>query len=280
MKRQTMKRFTLYLLPLALLLGACSEEAERPEADENDQSTVRTEPAEFRQTLADSLPLEVPDPEIGANRPTDTRPDGDPAAFGVASARIEFRVTGDRRGKMIHEFREYGRYNRQYDSTVAMKKNDPNGVIHELSITNPRVIGKYNYLTDSGWGIVNKAETMIKEQAAMTQKTAFDLYVAGTNAEKLTDTTINGYETEVYRTDIGPLVQTTWFWRHIPIRMHYFAPYDDLEWTYEPMKIELNPTFPQDHFLFTDDYNIRMQVAPPAPGVAPPPPALTDPRGE
>ena len=112
-----------------------------------------------------------------------------------------------------------------------------------------------------------------------TNLSAFDLFVKQSNAKKLADTVINGYQTEVYRTEGGPLVQTTWFWRHIPIRIHYFAPMEDLEWTYEPVSIETDLEFPENHFLFTEEYNIRMQAAAPAPGLAPPPPALTDPRG-
>ena len=271
----------MLLLSLVLVAGGCSEEEGAPEEGQEGFPTARTEPAEFRQeSLSDSLPLAAPEGDLGENSPVNATPEGKPAPFGIESARVVFRVTGDRSGKMIHEFRDYGRYNRQLDSTVPKDPNAVPGPIHELSITNPKVIGQYNHFAKSGWGIVNTSEKMLEDSTAGTNLSAFDLFVKQMNAKKLADTVINGYQTEVYRTESGPLVQTTWFWRHIPIRIHYFAPMEDLEWTYEPVSVEVNPEFPENHFLFTDDYNIRMQVAPPAPGLAPPPPALTDPRDQ
>ncbi len=265
------------LLPGLLLLSACGEDenAGDPEAGGVEMNEPRTEPADFRQTLDTDLPLDPAEGAISEDKPVLKTPDGKIAPYGVKSARIVFDIKGDRKGRMIQEFDNYGLVDRRHDSSVATKQNDPNGSLNELSIINPEISGTYDFNQKSGWAVPNTFhQDMENGPEGKKYKSSLEFFLEMSKAKKLGDTTINGYETQVYQVDGGPLVQTIWMWRNIPIRFHYFAPFDNLEWRYEPVSITLDPELPAKHFEFPKEYKVRMQAAPPTGGVSPPPPAL------
>lgn len=265
------------LLPGLLLLPACDEDesAGDPEADGVEMNEPLTDPAEFRQTLDTDLPLEPADEKISENKPAVKTPEGKIAPYGVKSLRIVFDIKGDRKGRMVQEFDNYGLLDRRHDSSVATKQNDPNGSLNELSITNPEISGTYDFRAKSGWAVPNMFEEELKKGVdGKSFTSSLEYFLAVSGAKKLGDTMINGYQTQVYRVDGGPLVQTIWMWRNIPIRFHYFAPYQNIEWRYEPVSITLDPELPADHFTYPKSYNIKLQAAPPRGGVSPPPPEL------
>ena len=266
------------LLPGLLLLPACGEEdgAGNPESDQEvEYREARTEPAEFRQTLDSELALEPAADEIAEDKPVAKTPDGKIAPYGIESARIVFDIKGDRAGRMVQEFDRYGLVDRRHDSSVALKSNDMGGSINELAITNLETMGSYDLNQKSGWAIPNSFQQDVAEGADGTPfSSGIEYFKEVTGAKKLGDTTINGYKTQVYRIEGGPIVQTIWMWRNVPIRFHYFVPMEDLEWRYEPVSITLDPEFPTGHFEYPKEYNIRLQAAPPRGGLAPPPPEL------
>ena len=264
----------ILFLSVAILPGCGDEEAGEPEtyANNSEFPEAATEPTEFRQTLDSDLPLPEAEETTGNDapeRPADKRL----APFGVESARIVYEVKGDKVGRRVHEFRDYGLFDRTEDSVVALKENDPDGMMLNLSLSNPEVYGTYDFTTSSGWAVPNNDAQVIGD-SLKDGETPFELFVRQSGIKQLPDTTINGYKTRVYRQESGPFVHTMWIWRDVVIRQHYFAPYENIEWRFEPVSIELNPIFPENHFIFPDDYKIRLQVAPPSGGLAPPPPEL------
>ena len=271
-------RTTLRALPLLplLLLGACGEDAaDDPEREAGRDTNVGNgiNPAPLRMTLDSTLDLPTAEPAIGSDTLLMRTPEGEPAPYAIRSARIRFNVVGDRVGTIDHIFRDYGRYERRVDSVMPTKENDPSPPLHELAITTPVFTGSYSYLSKQGWEMpIGK---MYDDYLASPDATTLSLNeyeMKQSKAKRLADTTINGYETRVYRIEGGPMIITLWMWRGLPIRVHNFVPLDDLSFTYEPVSIELDVATPDELFTFPKGARIEKRETPPPPGVAAPPP--------
>ena len=273
-------RGTLFLFCISLLinLNSCTEER----GNSNDSPAIEeggTEPAAFRMRVDSSLAVEPPTAEIGKDSMLFRTPDGEPAPYGIESALILLETKGDRRGTLTHIFKEYGRYERVVDSTMPVQDRGPNFPNHSLAITTPEFTGTYNFLTQYGWQMPMNYSFYLDSAESKTMS-LMEYTLKQIEAKKIGDTTINGYQTQVFRTENEVEINTIWMWRGVPIRLHTFLPLDDLEFRLEPVSIEINPDIPDDAFTFPKGVHIQKRNSPPPPGVIPPPMPGPAPSGD
>ncbi|MGE3802550.1 MAG: hypothetical protein AB7H80_16150 [Candidatus Kapaibacterium sp.] len=260
---------------LASFIAACSEETS--DKDSSATTDVEAGPAEFRMTLDPALSLPAPAEALGKDTIIVHSPEGEPALYGIESARIIFEMKGDRTGRIEHIFKDYGRYERKVDSTMPLKDVGSNYPNHTLAITTPEITGNYDYLTNYGWQMPMRYQFPADSAAAKNLSIGeFEMLKLG--GKKIGDTVINGYQTRMYRMDNPTIIQTFWVWRGIPIRVHMFLPLDNLEFRFEPVKIELNPTLSDDTFAFEKWMKIEKRESAPLPGPRPIPQTAPEPE--
>ncbi len=262
--------FPLLLTLIALVLVGCGDDTpERKAYVDPDAKEVRNEPLDLRVTVDDEVAIPAADSATGSDRRRMTAPDGEPAPYSVESLKIVFAVKGDYSGTIEHWVDDWGRNEWRRDSI-----RDQSGelLVNELAITTPSESGRLIVDEKIGWKAPNRLMAMYKSEFESREKSPFTMTMEQVGGEYIGDTTIAGYKTRIYRIDGGTTVQTLWVWRDFPIRIHYFMPYDDIEYRFEPVSIEHDPTIPADLFEWPEDYEIDNLPKPPNVNVAPPPP--------
>lgn len=254
---------------LALFVGCGDDEPERKPYVDPEATEVRTEPAEFRMNVDDEIELDAVDEEDGRDTVRLRGPDGEPRPYSVESLRIVFAVKGDRTGRIEHIFDDFGLYEWRRDSLV-----DPEGntVSNTVAITTPERSGLLYADEKKGWRAPNRSMLAYLGSFERREMNPFAFNMEQLEAERVGDTVIAGYQTRIYRIDMGSMIQTLWIWRDFPIRVHYFMPYDEIEYRFEPVEIERNPKIGSNRFEWPEDYTVDDLPSPPEPGIAPPPP--------
>ena len=260
----------LFILATSVLSFGCADDSpdHKPYVDP-DAKVIPLEPADLRVTLDDELGIPKADSVVGRDTARHRAPDGEPAPYSIKALKITFQVKGDYSGQINHIFDDWGRKEWRRDSVV-----DENGslLVNQLALTTPENTGVLYPAEKKGWRTLNRETNVYRQSADRRDKSQFEFVMDQIGAERLKDTVIAGYHTRVYRIDGGSSVQTLWIWRDFPIRIHYFLPYDDIEYRFEPVSIELNPTIAATQFEWPKGYVIDNLPNMPNTAVAPPPP--------
>lgn len=286
----TTLRTTLTLALLAVLgvgLVSCGEEKPGDTSGAEADWPPSGEPAEFR--MSESTPeLPAVDSSDQSGLAENTLPktgrvgaEEIPPVFGAKSGRLVQKYTGDRVGQKVTVFKDYGHVVRRSDSSAPLKVQDVTPMQHILHITTPQFVQQYDYAAKYGWRTPNRMLAPYFESGKVDSMSITEFIMGQLQAKKLPDTTINGYKTSVYQIENPGLVHTLWLWRGVPLREHFFAPMEDIEYWLEPVSLEIDTNPADDLFTMPEGYKILDRNTPPPPSALPPPPLKQDmPEGD
>lgn len=271
------KQLTTLYLTLSLLfsvgLTACGEGDPETEAATAEMNVpdAPTEPTPFRMTMGDPPDIKEATPELE----NDTRPKrtstGLIALYGIKSGKLVQRYEGERKGTRVYLFKDYGHFQRSTDTMQALNPRDQSSY-NVLNIGTPTTMVHYNYGTKQGWRAPQKFSDEY-QNSGMADSMFLVEYVfkEGYKAKRLSDTTINGYKTKVYRFETPNFVHTVWLWRGLILREHFFATLENVEYWVEPVSIETDISVKDSEFQVPESYAIEDRQGPPMPSALPPP---------
>jgi hypothetical protein len=225
-------------------------------------------------------------------------PEGGPARYGLASGRILQRFTGGLKGERTIVFDQWGLRERKDEVYAPDPPGRPGPIINSIVIANRDSFGMVEVRTKSGWIMKNTMDDRYMESDSSKKMSMARFIQATSPGRPIPDTVINGYQCKGFVNLAPGIRHITWVWRGIPIREHFIAEADSMEFWVETVELQPNISVPESSFHFPAGYtvtptpepkpgeqwvppNMRDQVAAPpgVPGAAAPPGGVMPPGG-
>lgn len=192
-------------------------------------------------------------------------PDGTPARYGLATGRIVQRFTGNSVGERRITFASYGTRERREENTAPNPPGSRGAINNIIGIVTPQENAYADIRTRLGWKRKNEGFSHFVASPESKKMSMAEYVVRTSGAERLPDTTINGYQCKVLRKEVNDMIITNWIWRGIVIREHLISPKDSVEYFVEPVEITPNIDVPDSTFTFPAGFKINEYVPPSKP---------------
>lgn len=227
-------RTLLCLLPLILLV-ACG----RGVTKSGDQKPGVDPPP--KGLASDTIPVRLSDEGL--------------AVFGVERARVELEFGGDRVGRQILEFDNWGLRRRLTTLSVHVP-GSVGGPDSSILIFTPQHVVAVDLIKDSGAAVIEpeggieRFTTLIDPE----RKQSLGEYIIAEEGFRRTgDTTLfGGYECRIVQREDAAYTITRWLWRGIKLREYFYAGYDGVSFWMNAVSVDLSPDFPDSTFAIPD----------------------------
>ena len=182
--------------------------------------------------------------------------DGSPARYGVASARLFGRFSGDARGTRMLVFDRWGLRERKEENIAPFPETKSVAINNVIFITTPEEQSYADMRTRQGFKRdIDGLTAYLSDPQAKTL--SFSEWIAGrSGGERLGDTTISGYRTKVYRRHVNNVTTTIWVWRGLTIREMIEVPNKGVRYLFEPLTLEVDLPVADSTFQFSAEYRI------------------------
>jgi hypothetical protein len=267
----------------ALLLAgitACSNE--KPQGATTDSTVTATPTTATASEPHLSSPIPPPPPGLESDSIPLRTPDGSPARFGLKSARIVQVYSGGMKGTRTILFDQYGLRERRDEISAPYPPGRKGPIQNSIVISTRDTFGRVDLNGKSGWKMHNSAITHYLSMDSSKNISLGESIFSKTPGIQLPDTVINGYHCKVRINKQPGIISTVWVWRGIPIREHFEAPMDSMEFWVETKEITPNINVPDSAFKFPAGIPVQ-DIPEPKPGQSfmPPPdrPAPSDQPG-
>lgn len=233
-------------------IGAGVNTSSKPET-----SSAPTMPTSREATRWDSLPPIQNAPASLAKDVIPLRsPDGSPARYGVESARLFGRFSGDARGTRTVIFDHWGLRERKEENIAPWPETKSVAINNTIFITTRESQAYADMRTKRGFRrMINGVEPYENDPAS--KRISFGEWIAArTEAKRLTDTVIAGYQTKVYQREQNGVRSTIWVWRGLPIRELTEVPAQGVRYLFEPLTLDVGIPTDDTTFQFPAGYQI------------------------
>lgn len=273
MRADRMGRPTALLLAAALCWLACSDGRTTSDAHEpagkargadtlaaKDSAKVTGAEGSANETLAT-----VTDPELAKDTIPLLGVNGEQTRYGIRSARLRQRFTGNRLGARTIVFTDYGMRERREENAMPYPEGRRGSLHNVITIITSDENAYVDVRTKQGYSRPNEGFKEYLAAGAGRTIALGELIIRRSGATHIGDTTLAGYQCRVYQKKTNGLTITNWLWRGIPLREHLSSPQDTVEYTTETIELEPNIDVPDSMFKFSRQYKIQLYK----PGSAP-----------
>lgn len=221
------------------------------------QSPVPQMPTAGEATRWDTLPpIAVAPPALQADTIPLRTPEGTPARYGVPSARLFGRFSGDARGTRTVIFDQWGLRERKEENIAPWPETKSVAINNTIFITTRESQAYADMRTRRGFRrAINGVQPYENDPASKT--VSFGDWIARrTEARRLEDTVIAGYHTKVFQREQNGVISTIWVWRGLPIRELTEVRAQGVRYLFEPLTIDVGVSTDDTTFQFPAGYEI------------------------